>query len=98
VGTQNCNAHKERCSEVKKRRSLAIDYKRSALRETTRCRVKNKLPRGQPDQDLQIPSKLVIEFAMQEILLTLKWLDKFLENLLFARPLYLFLSILKPMT
>jgi hypothetical protein len=83
---------------VKKTRSLAMDYKRSALRETTPRRVKNKLSGGQPDQDLRIPSKLVIEFATQYILLTLKWLNKFLENLLFARPLYLFLSILKPMT
>jgi hypothetical protein len=34
-GPQDCNAHKERLSG-EKRRSLAIDYKRSAWREATR--------------------------------------------------------------
>jgi hypothetical protein len=33
-GPQDCNTHKERWSG-EKRRSLAIDYKRSALREAT---------------------------------------------------------------
>jgi hypothetical protein len=37
---------------------------------------------------------LVIEFATQDILLTLKWLNKVLENLLFARSLYLYFFIL----
>jgi hypothetical protein len=36
VGVQDCNARKERWSEVIKWRSLAMDYKQSARREVTR--------------------------------------------------------------
>jgi hypothetical protein len=52
-------------------------------------RVKNKLLGGQPDQDLfSLSSKLVLEFAMQDIHRLLKWLDnvysyKFCLNILF---------------
>jgi hypothetical protein len=56
--------------------------------------MKNKSYREGNLGNLWIPSKLVIEFATQDILLILKWLNKFLENLLFSSPLYLILSIL----
>jgi hypothetical protein len=49
----------------------------------------NKSYREGNPENFWSPSKLVIEFAMQDILLILKWLNKFLENLLFAWSLYL---------
>jgi hypothetical protein len=53
-----------------------MDYKRSARREVTVRRVKNKLPRGQPDRDFSsLSSTLVLEFAMQYIHRLLMWLD-----------------------
>jgi hypothetical protein len=86
-----------------------MDYKRSARQEgnpSVESRISyrednpinNKSYREGNPKNFRIPSKLVIESATQDILLTLKWLNKFLENLLFARSLYLNFVYLKSMT
>jgi hypothetical protein len=85
---------KECWFEVKKKRSLAMDYKQSARWEATRSSIKNKSYREGNPEDFWISSMLVTKFSMQDILLTLMWLNKFLENFLFARYLCLNLSIL----
>jgi hypothetical protein len=82
----------KRWSEVKKRRSLAIDYKRSTGGRQPVRQVKNKLPRGQPVEESSyregnpknffssFSSKLVLEFAM--------WLNNF-RDIKIARSFYL---------
>jgi hypothetical protein len=90
VGTQDCNARKERWSEVIKWRSLAMDYKRSARREATRF-VESRISYR---EDNPIPgfsslfNNSVLNFTMQNIRLRMveqyyrhnSWLNILLDH------------------